>query len=380
MAPPDVKLWLPILLSATAGAVDAIGFLALGGLFTAHITGNLVVVAAHYAIGGFGQVGPLLAVPVFVAVLAAVVLLYGTPNAGSHPRLKLLVLHAGLLSACLGLGLQFGPFRNADSPMAVAVGMLAVTAMATQNAMKARISKYAIDGGHDYQHDPVAHRPGGDRSGSRGFHCHRQSPAASPRDVYLYGGIPLWLHGRSSAGIASWNSRLSAARDPGDSSDPIRRSLGDRIAFSNQIGETSMISVLDISKFRVGEDALGDVEVPVEHLWGAQTERSHRNFPIGVEHYRWGRPVIRALGILKKSAALANGDLGQLPREKVDLIVHAAQDVIDGKLDGEFPLVVFQTGSGTQTNMNANEVIANRAIQLAGGVVARRNRSIPMTT
>lgn len=135
MAPPDVKLWLPILLSATAGAVDAIGFLALGGLFTAHITGNLVVVAAHYAIGGFGQVGPLLAVPVFVAVLAAVVLLYGTPNAGSHPRLKLLVLHAGLLSACLGLGLQFGPFRNADSPMAVAVGMLAVTAMATQNAM-----------------------------------------------------------------------------------------------------------------------------------------------------------------------------------------------------------------------------------------------------
>ena len=133
-----------------------------------------------------------------------------------------------------------------------------------------------------------------------------------------------------------------------------------------------MISSVDISKFRVEEDALGDVEVPVEHLWGAQTERSHRNFPIGVEHYRWGRPVIRALGILKKCAALANGDLGQLPREKVDLIVRAAQDVIDGTLDGEFPLVVFQTGSGTQTNMNANEVIANRAIQLAGGVVGSK--------
>src|SRR5580693_7841005 len=124
--------------------------------------------------------------------------------------------------------------------------------------------------------------------------------------------------------------------------------------------------------FRVEEDALGNVEVPIEHLWGAQTERSHRNFPIGVERYRWGRPVIRALGILKKCAALANRELGQLPDEKVNLIVRAAQEVIDGKLDGEFPLVVFQTGSGTQTNMNANEVIANRAIQLAGGVVGSK--------
>src|SRR5215470_9728287 len=116
---------------------------------------------------------------------------------------------------------------------------------------------------------------------------------------------------------------------------------------------------------RVEEDVLGDVEVPSDHLWGAQTERSHRNFPIGVDRFKWNRPVIRALGILKKCAALANGELGQLPREKVDLIVRAAQEVIEGKLDDEFPLVVFQTGSGTQTNMNANEVIANRAIQLA---------------
>ena len=125
-------------------------------------------------------------------------------------------------------------------------------------------------------------------------------------------------------------------------------------------------------KFRIEEDALGEVQVPADHLWGAQTERSRQNFMIGVERYRWGRPVIRALGILKKCAALANGELGQLPREKVDLIVRAAQEVIDGKLDGEFPLVVFQTGSGTQTNMNANEVIANRAIQLAGGVVGSK--------
>ncbi len=132
------------------------------------------------------------------------------------------------------------------------------------------------------------------------------------------------------------------------------------------------MSLTITSEFRIEEDALGDVQVPAEHLWGAQTQRSHGNFPIGVERFRWGRPVIRALGILKKCAALANGELGQLPKEKVDLIVRAAQEVIDGRLDDEFPLVVFQTGSGTQTNMNANEVIANRAIQLAGGVVGSK--------
>src|SRR5277367_6538325 len=133
-----------------------------------------------------------------------------------------------------------------------------------------------------------------------------------------------------------------------------------------------MISSIDTRKFRVEEDALGEVRVPADHLWGAQTERSHENFPIGVDRFRWGRPVIRALGVLKKCAALANLELGQLPKEKVDLIVRAAQEVIDGRLDAEFPLVVFQTGSGTQTNMNANEVIANRAIQLAGGVVGSK--------
>ena len=132
------------------------------------------------------------------------------------------------------------------------------------------------------------------------------------------------------------------------------------------------MSLTVADQFRIEEDALGNVEVPSEHLWGAQTQRSHMNFPIGVERFRWGRPVIRALGILKKCAALANGELGQLPKEKVDLIVRASQEVIGGRWDQEFPLVVFQTGSGTQTNMNANEVIANRAIQLGGGVVGSK--------
>src|SRR4029077_15706909 len=82
------------------------------------------------------------------------------------------------------------------------------------------------------------------------------------------------------------------------------------------------------SQFRIEEDALGEVRVPAERLWGAQTQRSYTNFPIGTERFRWGRPVIRALGILKKCAALTNGELGQLPTEKVDLIVRAAQEVI----------------------------------------------------
>ena len=127
---------LPAVLSVTAGAVDVIGFLALGGLFTAHITGNLAVVAAHYITGGFGEIGPLLSVPVFIAALGAVTLASGAAEkAGYASRRGLLVLHAALLAACLGLGVLCGPFADANSPMAVLVGMLAVAAMATQNAL-----------------------------------------------------------------------------------------------------------------------------------------------------------------------------------------------------------------------------------------------------
>jgi uncharacterized membrane protein YoaK (UPF0700 family) len=127
---------LPAVLSATAGAADVIGFLALGGLFTAHISGNLCVVAAHHITGGFSRVGPLLSVPVFVAVLGVVTLAFGrVEKASDGSRRALLVLHAAPLTACLGLGAAFGPFADADGPMALLVGMLAVAAMATQNAL-----------------------------------------------------------------------------------------------------------------------------------------------------------------------------------------------------------------------------------------------------
>lgn len=126
-------------------------------------------------------------------------------------------------------------------------------------------------------------------------------------------------------------------------------------------------------KYRTEKDSLGEVQVPDDRLWGAQTQRSTINFRIGVGRFTWGRAVIRALGILKKSAALANEELGLLPKEKAQLIARSADEVIAGKLDDEFPLVVFQTGSGTQSNMNANEVIANRAIQIAGGKVGSKD-------
>ena len=111
---------------------------------------------------------------------------------------------------------------------------------------------------------------------------------------------------------------------------------------------------------------MGPVDVPADRLWGAQTERSRHFFAIGAPRFVWTRPVIRALGLLKKSAARANASLGLISPEIAGLIGRAADEVIAGTLDAEFPLVVFQTGSGTQSNMNANEVIANRANQLAG--------------
>ncbi|MFB3816255.1 MAG: class II fumarate hydratase [Candidatus Methylomirabilales bacterium] len=116
---------------------------------------------------------------------------------------------------------------------------------------------------------------------------------------------------------------------------------------------------------RTETDSMGAIEVPADRYWGAQTQRSLQHFRIGGE--RFPREMIRAFGILKKACALVNRDLGLLSDEKARAIVRAAEDVIEGRLDEHFPLVVWQTGSGTQTNMNANEVIANRAIELLGG-------------
>jgi fumarate hydratase class II len=124
-------------------------------------------------------------------------------------------------------------------------------------------------------------------------------------------------------------------------------------------------------EYRIETDSMGEIQVPVDRYYGAQTARSLMNFKIGGD--RFPRELIRALGILKKAAALTNKELGTLPAEKADLIVKAADEVIAGDLDDHFPLVVWQTGSGTQTNMNVNEVISNRAIEMAGGTMGSKN-------
>jgi fumarate hydratase class II len=121
---------------------------------------------------------------------------------------------------------------------------------------------------------------------------------------------------------------------------------------------------------RMESDSMGEIEVPADKYWGAQTGRSLLHFNIGDD--KMPREMIRALGILKKAAALVNQELGKLPSEKAKLIVQACDEVIEGKLDEHFPLRVWQTGSGTQTNMNANEVISNRAIELDGGVLGSK--------
>src|SRR5262245_16779202 len=124
------------------------------------------------------------------------------------------------------------------------------------------------------------------------------------------------------------------------------------------------------TKTRIETDSMGEIEVRSDRYWGAQTERSLHHFNIGND--RMPREMIRALGILKKAAALVNEELGKLPPDKCRLIVQACDDVIQGKLDEHFPLRVWQTGSGTQTNMNANEVISNRSIERAGGVMGSK--------
>lgn len=128
---------------------------------------------------------------------------------------------------------------------------------------------------------------------------------------------------------------------------------------------------MNTSKIRTETDSFGPIDVPSDRYWGAQTERSLRNFKIG--GHRFPPSMIRAFGIVKKAAALTNFELGKLDHNKCQLIENACDEVIAGKLNDHFPLVVWQTGSGTQSNMNANEVIANRAIELAGGIMGSKS-------
>jgi len=126
-----------------------------------------------------------------------------------------------------------------------------------------------------------------------------------------------------------------------------------------------------MSNTRLESDSMGTVEVPADHYWGAQTQRSLIHFSIGDD--RMPKAIDHAYGYIKKAAAIVNFAEGRLPKDKADLIIKVSDEIINGKLDDEFPLYVWQTGSGTQTNMNVNEVISNRAIELAGGVLGSKD-------
>ncbi|CAI4783906.1 BAH_G0052230.mRNA.1.CDS.1 [Saccharomyces cerevisiae] len=126
------------------------------------------------------------------------------------------------------------------------------------------------------------------------------------------------------------------------------------------------------SSFRTETDAFGEIHVPADKYWGAQTQRSFQNFKIGGARERMPLPLVHAFGVLKKSAAIVNESLGGLDPKISKAIQQAADEVASGKLDEHFPLVVFQTGSGTQSNMNANEVISNRAIEILGGKIGSK--------
>ena len=137
-----------------------------------------------------------------------------------------------------------------------------------------------------------------------------------------------------------------------------------------------MTNKIIIMNFRIEKDTMGEVQVPAEKYWGAQTERSRNNFKIG-EEGSMPREIIEAFAYLKKAAAYANCDLGVLPLEKRDLIAQVCDEILSGKLSDQFPLVIWQTGSGTQSNMNINEVISNRAHVLNGGTLGEKSSIHP---
>ena len=134
-------------------------------------------------------------------------------------------------------------------------------------------------------------------------------------------------------------------------------------------------------EYKIEHDSMGEVKVPADKYWGAQTERSHENFEIGVGIETMPREITKAFGYLKKAAAMANNALKpeKMTKEKLSAIKKACDEVIAGKLNDHFPLVVWQTGSGTQSNMNANEVIANRANEIAGKKICHPNDDINMS-
>ena len=206
--------------------------------------------------------------------------------------------------------------------------------------------------------EPPTSQPTGKPPTSRGRRPAKPEPAR--RQLRTADSRPHRQHRRTptrrptSPAAKSCGSTASARSDGQEPRRTAARQIGPRLAAT-----------------RTETDTFGPIEVPADRYWGAQTQRSIENFRIGTE--RMPRPLIRALGIVKRAAAEVNHALGLLDARRTRAIVKAAQEVIDGKLDDHFPLVVWQTGSGTQTNMNVNEVIANRANEMLGGKLGAKS-------
>ena len=130
-------------------------------------------------------------------------------------------------------------------------------------------------------------------------------------------------------------------------------------------------------EYRIEHDSMGEMRVPADCHWGAQTQRSYQNFRIGTE--KMPREIVRAFAVLKKAAAIANNRLGKLDDDRCRLIGEVCDEILEGKLDSDFPLVVWQTGSGTQSNMNVNEVVANRGNEIAGSKLLHPNDTVNMS-
>lgn len=377
MTPMATEHKISFVLSFISGFVDTAGFIALFGLFTAHITGNLVLACTvFFDPGTNGNLsGKLLMLPVFIAAVlfTGYLVKYRMANA------RQLVLAEAVAIACFALvGSCLLPYRAGPSNSAVtAVASFAVIGMAIQSAymreffgsyapnmvMTGNITQFSIDLFYIvdyYLYRKKSNNPDEIKAINRSFQkvntvlggflvgCVLGAFLVKSTGLIcclLPSLLLLWLYKRMEKAPQQENISIMAKTTP---------------------EKTAAIPIgIQATGTREESDSMGIIDVPAEHYWGAQTQRSLLHFSIGNDHMP--KAVYHAYGYIKKAAALINEAEGRLPHDIAAAIIAAADEVIEKKLDTEFPLYVWQTGSGTQSNMNVNEVISNRATQLMGG-------------
>lgn len=368
---------ISFVLSFISGFVDTAGFIALFGLFTAHITGNLVLAGTVlFDRSTHGNLsGKLLMVPVFIAT----VLFAGYAIKYKKATVRHLVFAEAVCIACFALaGFYLLPGRANPSDNAVtAVASFAVIGLAIQNTymrellgsyapntmMTGNITQFSFD--LFYTADYYLSRNKNKHSSDIKNIAANLQKVSTVLTGFLAGCVLgaflvkstgliccllpsmllIWLHMQMGMAQKLQNTSIMEKTMP----------------------EKKAVIPIGIlaSGTREESDSMGTIDVPADHYWGAQTQRSLLHFSIGSDHMP--KAVYHAYGFIKKAAALINGAEGRLPHDIAYAIVTAADEVIEKKLDPEFPLYVWQTGSGTQSNMNVNEVISNRAIQIMGG-------------